>query len=73
MENEITPEQLKEELKRFVAVHINRSTAARTLGFTPQFIADVINGNRSPSDKLAQRLGYRRVVRFVPDKNGGEG
>lgn len=33
-------------------------------GISPQFVCDVLQGRRAPSDRLARALGYRRVVSF---------
>ena len=35
------------------------------LGFSPQFINDVVGGRRSVTDALAESLGFRRVSYFV--------
>jgi hypothetical protein len=37
---------------------------ARENGISPQFVCDVLQGRRAPSDRLARALGYRRVVSF---------
>ena len=37
---------------------------ARENGISPQFVCDVLQGRRAPSDRLARALGYRRVVQF---------
>lgn len=37
---------------------------AHELGFTPQFVLDVVKGRRSVSDRLAEAMGYRKVVEF---------
>lgn len=40
------------------------TTTAKELGFTPQFILDVVKGRRSVSDRLAKAMGYSRIVIF---------
>ena len=37
---------------------------ARENGISPQFVCDVLQGRRAPTDRLARALGYRRVVAF---------
>ena len=37
---------------------------ARENGISPQFVCDVLQGRRAPTDRLARVLGYRRVVSF---------
>ncbi len=45
-----------------------QAAAAKELGFTPQFINDVLNGRRGMTDNLADSLGFRRVTFFVKKK-----
>lgn len=33
-------------------------------GISPQFVCDVLQGRRAPTERLARALGYRRVVSF---------
>jgi hypothetical protein len=40
--------------------------AAFRLGISAQYLSDVINGRRDISEQLAEKLGYRKVVMFVP-------
>lgn len=37
---------------------------AQENGISPQFVCDVLQGRRAPTDRLARALGYRRVVSF---------
>lgn len=37
---------------------------ARENGVSPQFVCDVLQGRRAPTERLARALGYRRVVSF---------
>ena len=37
---------------------------ARENGISPQFVCDVLQGRKAPSERLARALGYRRVVSF---------
>ena len=39
-------------------------------GISPQYVCDVMQGRRAPSDRLARALGYRRVVSFERIDNG---
>jgi hypothetical protein len=59
-----TETDLLEELKLSVDRKRGLSNTAERLGFTPQFISDIIYGRRTISPKLAERMGYRRVVEF---------
>lgn len=59
-----TETELLEELKRSAGQKRGLTGAAEKLGFTVQYISDVIYGRRPVSEKLAERMGYRRVVEF---------
>lgn len=37
---------------------------ARAIGITPQYLWDVLNGNRVPGDKMMKPLGFKRVIAF---------
>jgi plasmid maintenance system antidote protein VapI len=52
-----------------------QAAAAKELGFSPQFINDVLGNRRGLTDALADSLGFRRVTYFVrkkPEADGGE-
>lgn len=46
-------------------------------GFSQSYISDVLRGRRGVSDRMAEALGYRRVVSFYPQGDrspeGGDG
>ena len=44
---------------------LTQKEVARRLGFSPQFINDVVGGRRAVTDALAESLGFRRVSYFV--------
>ena len=52
-----------------------QTAAAKELGFSPQFINDVLGNRRGLTNALAGSLGFRRVTYFVrkkPEADGGE-
>jgi hypothetical protein len=51
-------------LEDAIAVAGNAQTWARANGMSPQFVSDVRNGRKAPTDRLARALGFRRVVMF---------
>lgn len=55
---------LIEELRARTDRKFGLKRTADELGFTPQFVLDVVKGRRSVSPKLAIAMGYRRVVEF---------
>jgi plasmid maintenance system antidote protein VapI len=62
--NRKTEAELLEELKRSADQKRGLTNTAEKLGFTIQFISDVVNQRRPVSERLAQRMGYRRVIEF---------
>jgi hypothetical protein len=46
---------------------------AREHGFSSTYLSEVVNGTRSVSDRMAQALGFRRVVAFVATEDFVEG
>ena len=56
-------ERLLAELRSETSEAGLRATATR-LQFTPQFILDVVKGRRQLSSRLAEAMGYRRVVLY---------
>lgn len=61
---ELKPLDVLMELARECKRTSQQATAKR-LGFTPQFINDVLRGRREITDNLAAQMGYERVTRFV--------
>lgn len=52
------------ELKNLTERKFGLKKTATELGFTPQFIWDVVNGKRGMTENLANAMGYRRVVEY---------
>ena len=65
--------QLLDDLRERVRQFGRQAVVARELGFTPQYLCDVLGGNRPVSDKLASALGYDRVVRYEPRRKNRNG
>lgn len=53
-------------LRRLVRELGSQKAVAKKLGFTPSFINDVLQGRREMTEALASKLGYKRVVSYVP-------
>ena len=47
-----------------VAVAGSQAAWAAENGISPQFVCDVLQGRRAPTARLADALGYRRVISF---------
>jgi plasmid maintenance system antidote protein VapI len=62
-----------ERLRELIRELGSQKAAAKKLGFTPSFINDVLQGRREMTEALAAKLGFKRVVTYVPrSKKGGE-
>lgn len=59
-----TEADLLAELKTITDKRRGLTTAAENFGLTIQYISDVVYGRRPVSDRLAEKMGYRRVVEF---------
>lgn len=55
-------------LRKLIDTLGSQKAAADKLGFTPQFINDVLKGRREMTEALAGKLGFKRVVSFVPKR-----
>ena len=55
-------------LRKLISELGSQKAAADRLGFTPSFINDVLQGRREMTDQLARKLGFKRVVTWVPLK-----
>lgn len=63
----MTEETLRQRIKALCA-DSSQTEVAKELGFSIQYIHDVINGRRGISKRLAKALGYDMVSRFVVTK-----
>lgn len=53
------------ELENAIAAAGSAQAWAKQVGVSPQFVCDVRQGRRAPTDRLAHALGWRRVVSFA--------
>lgn len=42
---------------------------ANSIGYSVQYLGDVLHGRRPVSEEMARRIGLRRVVMFVEDRS----
>ena len=59
----VTSDDLIEALKAGVS-KTSQKDMAENLGVTPQFLNDVLRGRREISYRLAEAMGFRRLVLF---------
>lgn len=63
---EFTAEQVRKKLwtglsSKRPGAH-NQLTLAKAIGISPQYLNDILHGNREPCDKCLQWLGLEKVV-----------
>lgn len=63
---ELTENQLIDLLAERTAAHGEQARLAAELGVSRVMISLVLNGHRRLTDKIARRLGYLPVRRYVP-------
>lgn len=47
----------------------SQKTVAKNLGISQQFICDVLKKRRGISERLAKKMGYKKIVYFIEVKN----
>lgn len=60
----LTAEQFMHMLKHSVDYIGSQAETARRMGISPQYLSDILRGNREPSESVAKLLGYERGVVF---------
>lgn len=63
MSETLTEKQVVEALKARTRQTSQRKVAAE-LRLSAAFVCDVLKGRREVTDRLARKMGYRRVVKF---------
>lgn len=67
--SELTEEDLRNEVRSMIGIDAsgNRTYAAdlaEKFGISKAYLSDVLNGRRGIADRLAEAMGYERVVVF---------
>lgn len=60
----ITQDKILELIKTEVERAGSQVALAVSIGITPAYLSDILNGNRNPSTKLLRHLGYKRVMMY---------
>lgn len=60
----ITHEKALEIIKGIVKQEGSQYRAARKLDIAASFLGDIVSGKSPISDRVAQKIGYRRVIQF---------
>jgi plasmid maintenance system antidote protein VapI len=64
---EITQDEIKEIIEQMVTTWGSQRKLADHLGISAAFLSDIINGNKPVSNQVAQKLGYKKVVKYAKD------
>ena len=64
MEKQLTEEEMRQRLFA-QCLASTKKVAAKDLGFSPQYIGNVIRYQLPVTERLAERMGYERRVVFV--------
>jgi predicted transcriptional regulator len=63
MGERVTTRQIVQLLRNAVKMRSQREVAD-DLGLSPAFVCDVLKGRREVTERLARKMGYRKVVEF---------
>lgn len=74
MSLEFTAEQVRKKLWTGLSSRAhNQLTLAKAIGISPQYLNDILHGNREPCEKCLQWLGLEKIVVYrVPQHRSGE-
>jgi DNA-binding transcriptional regulator YdaS (Cro superfamily) len=61
---EITQDDLLTELRKRVSVTTQKAVADE-LGISPMYMNDLLRGRRDISERIAEKMGYRKVFRKI--------
>jgi len=68
----MTEAELVEQFRKLFnwegATRLTAKAWAKEHGFSQAYISDVLHGRRGVADRLAEAMGYRRIVKFEPIK-----
>lgn len=68
----LSAEEFREHLRSLIKPTgrwgLNQKQLAEKMGFSPQYISDVLKGRREPSEELARAIGFKRIFLYVRAK-----
>lgn len=64
---EITQDEIKEIILQMVSKWGSQRAVADHLGISGAFLSDILNGNKPVSNQVAQKLGYKKIVKYAKD------
>ena len=68
----LTSQELIDEIRRRITETGQAKKLALELGFSPQYLSDVIQGRREIGEALAKKLGYQKRVLWEPIGTKGD-
>lgn len=60
-----TEHQMRDAITELVETLKTQKAAAEHLGISGVYLGDILHGRRGISDRVAERIGWKRVVVFV--------
>jgi transcriptional regulator with XRE-family HTH domain len=64
MKSSMTETEFREAVKQRACEAGSQAALARHLGVSPQYLGDVISGNRPPGESVLEPLGYERITTY---------
>ena len=64
---EITHDEILEIIREMVAKWGSQKSVADHLQISNAYMSDILGGGRDVSDRVAKRLGYKKVVKYARD------
>ena len=61
MKKQYTYEDIEAEFRRLIEEHPTKAAAAKVLDVSPQYLQDLVNGTRRITERVWNKLGYRKV------------
>jgi len=64
----MTPSQMFQKFRKFVGEFRNKKQAAEFFNISETYLGDMFHGRRRITDKIAQKMGYRMIVKYMEVK-----
>lgn len=69
-EEAITQADAIDIIRNIVKEEGSQTGAAKRLGIAVSYLSDILNGNRNVSEKIAKKLGYKKVIVYKKIEKG---
>lgn len=65
LESMLTQDGIIAYLRSILELHGTQRDLAARVGVSEQYLSDILSGRRDVSDEFAQKIGFRRMIRFA--------